>query len=57
MVMTNEGPVSMCQHNAQRDDFILKPLDIERADGTTLKYQPLKNKSVNKRLQSIAVEA
>jgi len=57
MVMTNDGPVSMCQHNAKRDDFILKPLDIERADGTTLKYQPLKAQSANKRLQSIAVEA
>ena len=42
MVMTAEGPVSMCQHNASRDDFILKPLDIQRSDGTTLEYQPLK---------------
>ena len=42
MVMTAEGPVSMCQHNASRDDYILKPLDIQRSDGTTLEYQPLK---------------
>jgi pyruvate-formate lyase-activating enzyme len=25
MIMTAEGPVSMCQHNARRDDYILKP--------------------------------
>ncbi len=42
MVMTAEGPVSMCLHNANRDDYILKPLDIQRADGTSLRYQPLK---------------
>lgn len=31
MVMTDSGPVSMCEHNSRRDDFILKPLPI--ADG------------------------
>ncbi len=41
MVMTAEGPVSMCLHNASRDDYILKPLDIQRADGSSLRYQPL----------------
>jgi len=41
MVMTDQGPVSMCQHNAQRDDYILRPLDITRADGTRLQYNPL----------------
>ncbi len=41
MVMTDQGPVSMCQHNSQRDDYILRPLDITRADGTRLKYKPL----------------
>lgn len=48
MVMTAEGPISMCQHNAQRDEFILKPLDIKRADGSVLHYQPLKNKAQDK---------
>ena len=43
MVMTAEGPVSMCQHNASRDDYILKPLQITRADGSSIDYQPLKN--------------
>ncbi len=41
MVMTDQGPVSMCQHNSRRDDYILRPLDITRADGTTLSYKPL----------------
>jgi len=34
MVMTADGPVSMCAHNARRDAFILQPLDIETAQGT-----------------------
>lgn len=41
MVMTDQGPVSMCQHNSQRDDYILRPLEITRADGTQLHYKPL----------------
>ncbi len=45
MVMTAEGPVSMCQHNAKRDDYILRPLDIQKADGSTVHYQPLKTNS------------
>ena len=28
MVQTAEGPISMCLHNAKRDDFILAPLKI-----------------------------
>ena len=65
MVMTAEGPVSMCQHNAKRDDYILRPLDIQRADGSLLSYQPLKNKLIeqqplkktDKTLTSIPVQA
>lgn len=41
MVMTHEGPVSMCEHNARRDEFILKPLHFRRADGSLGDYQPL----------------
>jgi molybdenum cofactor biosynthesis enzyme MoaA len=41
MVMTAEGPVPMCEHNASRDDYILKPLDITREDGSMLHYEPL----------------
>jgi pyruvate-formate lyase-activating enzyme len=32
MVATQEGPISMCLHNAKRDAFILKPLPV--ADGS-----------------------
>lgn len=28
MVQTAEGPISMCLHNAKRDAFILKPLEV-----------------------------
>lgn len=35
MVMTPDGPMSMCAHNARRDEFILRPLKIETADGVT----------------------
>jgi hypothetical protein len=34
MVMTADGPVSMCAHNAHRDAFVLQPFDIETARGT-----------------------
>lgn len=40
MVMTDDGPVSMCAHNARRDDYILKPLALPTASGPAL-WQPL----------------
>jgi len=41
MVMTANGPVSMCEHNAKRDDFILQPLDVAKQDGTITHYVPI----------------
>lgn len=41
MVMSADGPVSMCEHNARRDDYILQPIDIIHADGRTEHYEPL----------------
>lgn len=32
MVMTAEGPMSMCVHNAKRDDYLLVPAVVERGD-------------------------
>jgi hypothetical protein len=32
MAATQDGPVSMCRHNAQRDQFILRPLKQSGAD-------------------------
>lgn len=37
MTMTRDGPISMCVHNAKRDDFILQP--VETKDGR--KWHPL----------------
>ncbi len=34
MVMTKEGPVSMCKHNANRDDYILQPIQLADGDKT-----------------------
>lgn len=45
MVMTADGPVSMCEHNARRDDFILKPLEVESQTGQVIQYAPLKGKN------------
>jgi tetraether lipid synthase len=33
MIMTAEGPVSMCEHNARRDDYILKPIALPGGPG------------------------
>jgi tetraether lipid synthase len=33
MVATRDGPVSMCRHNAMRDDFILAPVTLDGAGG------------------------
>lgn len=33
MVMTADGPVSMCAHNARRDEYILKPIRVKTEDG------------------------
>ena len=33
MVATRDGPVSMCRHNATRDDFILAPIASDAPDG------------------------
>ena len=40
MVMTADGPISMCAHNARRDEFILKPLAVETEGGRAL-WNPL----------------
>jgi 7,8-dihydro-6-hydroxymethylpterin dimethyltransferase len=34
MVMTKKGPVSMCKHNANRDDYILQPIQVEDGNKT-----------------------
>ena len=39
MVMTPEGPLSMCVHNAKRDDYLLMPAQIKRA-GKLMYFNP-----------------
>lgn len=39
-VMTAQGPVSMCLHNAQRDRFILQPIRMQTLQGERV-WQPL----------------
>jgi organic radical activating enzyme len=43
MVMTPDGPLSMCAHNAKRDDYILRPISVPSEQGTEMFY-PLQNK-------------
>ena len=44
MVMTKEGPVSMCKHNASRDDYILQPIEISEGTGSKI-FNPLSSNS------------
>ncbi len=54
MVMTAKGPVSMCKHNARRDEYILQPFTISDGDGRSVVYEPLKKTSQSrKRFRSI----
>lgn len=41
MVMTEQGPMSMCQHNAERDEHILQPLMVTQANGEVVHYVPI----------------
>ena len=45
MTMTGDGPISMCVHNAKRDDFILKPIAFMRKE-EMLKWHPLSGDAV-----------
>jgi uncharacterized radical SAM superfamily Fe-S cluster-containing enzyme len=40
MVMTDDGPISMCEHNARRDEFILKPIALPSATESTIRWNP-----------------
>lgn len=44
MVMTQDGPVSMCKHNASRDDYILKPIQISSGEKTETFFPLPKNR-------------
>jgi len=40
MVMTDDGPISMCEHNARRDEFILKPIVLPSPTAAQATWNP-----------------
>jgi hypothetical protein len=40
MVMTDDGPVSMCEHNARRDEFILRPIPLRSTGPDGACFEP-----------------
>ncbi len=46
MVMTDQGPVSMCEVNSGRDDFILKPIALPRQQGELAHFDPLTGRTI-----------
>jgi pyruvate-formate lyase-activating enzyme len=45
MVMTDEGPISMCEHNARRDDFVLRPVPLRSSRPGPAFFDPLRAES------------
>ena len=45
---TADGPISMCMHNAKRDDYILKPIAVDTENGRRY-WQPLSPSSIPRR--------
>ena len=41
MVMTADGPISMCAHNANRDEFVLKEETVTTDNGGSARWNPL----------------
>ncbi|MCA1610939.1 MAG: radical SAM protein [Acidobacteria bacterium] len=41
MVMTDDGPVSMCEHNARREEFIRKPVSLGHHAGAERFFDPV----------------
>jgi len=51
MVETHAGPVSMCEHNARRDEYILQPITFHGKDGKSSQYIPIKTAAEDKILE------
>jgi hypothetical protein len=45
MVMTEEGPMSMCAHNARRDEFITRPMTVKTDKGEEV-FDPLISRKI-----------
>ncbi len=61
MVMTPDGPISMCVFNAKRDDYILKALKVKNEQGEDVTWNPLTGNSdatlVPDRKMDVSVDA
>ncbi|MBC8044270.1 MAG: radical SAM protein [Rhizobacter sp.] len=42
MVMTSDGPIAMCEHNAQRDLYITKAFEVKKAGGAVEVFNPVR---------------
>ena len=49
MAATKDGPVSMCLHNAVRDNFILDPVPLQKPDGEWF-WNPLSGATTRQRI-------
>ncbi len=54
MVMTPEGPLSMCVHNAKRDEYLLVPARIEQAKSVRF-WNPATGELQNQKPSSIEI--
>ena len=45
MVASPDGPISMCLHNAKRDEYILRPVVVNGTEGKRL-WQPLSGETI-----------
>ncbi|MGH8598794.1 MAG: hypothetical protein ACREXT_19275, partial [Gammaproteobacteria bacterium] len=54
MIMTPDGPLSMCLHNAKRDDYLLRPTVI-RASGVLKYWDPTNGTLVDRMPRDIKV--
>ena len=55
MVMTPDGPLSMCVHNARRDDYLLVPSEVTRNQQVVF-WHPVTGKFQNHKPDKIEVE-
>jgi 7,8-dihydro-6-hydroxymethylpterin dimethyltransferase len=55
MLMSAEGPISMCVHNAKRDDYLLVPAEVVR-ENQILFFNPASGKFERQKPENITVE-
>ncbi len=52
MVMTPDGPMSMCAHNANRDEYVLRPIPIQK-NNQTITFDPMKKQTTQSVTENI----